>query len=546
MRRFITGKAGMLCLGILAVLLLAAASTDMQRMLRGQEIMVTIYRLILSNHVQDIPPDDLLEAAVKGMFSVLDPYAEFIEERGNTEMDILSRGSYSGLGIKVLTWENRHIVSFIYDDIRALTELNIGDVILQVDSIRFDDGSNRELRNYLRGEPGTSVHLRIYRPGSGDTLTLRPLRRKVDVSPLPYSTILDTDIAYIKLARFSRHAPDSLRAVLRRFADGNRLRGIILDVRDNPGGLLESAVSVVSQFVPPGSPVVSMRGRDSTRERSYVSSAAPLATDIPLVVLVNRRSASASEIVSGAIQDLDRGIVIGAQTFGKGLVQNILPMNYRTSLKLTTAKYYLPSGRCIQRLHYSGGKTKTSGGIDSVFQTLKLGRTVRESNGIIPDLVHKEDTLPPFPRCLRNSHAIFRFISQYRNTTSAQTLPLAGKTLQRDFARWLASSNTCIDTELREQYRALLRSAEAHDIDAHTLTSLRKLEARLGIDPLVAIRKHWTWISKELEKEFAMHHFGERDFIARSTQSDETIDVARKLLLDTEKYEAALSSGPHY
>lgn len=531
-----------------AALLIAASEPDIQRMLRGQELIVTIYRLILSDHVENIPPDALLDAAVRGMFTAIDPYAEFIEERGTAEMDILNRGAYGGLGIKILTWENKHIVSFIYDAVRPLTELRPGDIILEVDSVKLNDGVQREMRDLLRGAPGTFISLRILRPGIQDTLNVNAQRRDIEVTPIPYAVRLESDVAYVKLARFSRNAADSLRQTLLSMMRDHALKGVILDLRDNPGGLLESAVSVVSMFVPVGSPVVSMRGRDVSRQRNYASAATPILPDIPLAVLVNRKSASASEIVAGAIQDLDRGIVIGARTFGKGLVQNILPMNYGTSLKLTTAKYYLPSGRCIQRFQYVGGRAVTAEGTDSSgasFRTLKLDRDVRQSNGVIPDLAIQQDTLPAFIRCLQSTYALFRFASEYRNT-HAGSIPSAEVDMQKEFTAWLSASPSCLDSELRDHFTSLLRRAEQYDLDAKTLSSLRALDSRIAISPASAVRKHWDWLKKELNLEFTLQAIGEREYIARSVTQDEEVLKARSIILDHRKFQATLQSGPDY
>jgi carboxyl-terminal processing protease len=531
-----------------ATILIAANDADIQRLLRGQELIVTMYRLILSDHVEDIPPDDLLNAAVKGMFSAIDPYAEFIEERGSAEMDILNRGSYGGLGIKVLTWNGKQYVSFVYDVVRSLTELRPGDMIVQVDTVRLHDGTARDMRELLRGTPGTPVTLRVIRPGSDDTLTISTLRRDVEVRPLPYATRLDNDVAYIKLARFSRFAADSLRTTLRGMMRERPLEGVILDLRDNPGGLLESAVAVVSLFVPPGQPVVSMRGRNPSKERSYASLPSPIAVDVPITVLVNKRSASASEIVSGAIQDLDRGIVLGTRTFGKGLVQNILQMNYRTSLKLTTAKYYLPSGRCIQRFEYVGGKAVTAEGTDTTgeaFRTLKLARTVRQSTGVVPDLSIADDSLKGPQRCMQSSHTVFFFVSEYMNT-HGRTPPSTEAALQREFVRWLSQKGHCLDIELKDHYSTLLQRAEEYDVDKSVVATLRSLERKLVTNTDAAVKKHWKWLKRDIELEFALQALGEQAHITRSLQDDELVQTARALLLDNKRFHATLRNGPEY
>ncbi|HOJ05107.1 MAG TPA: S41 family peptidase [Bacteroidota bacterium] len=543
MRRLFPAAAFILA----ALLFTGAIDVDMQRLLRGQEVLVAMYKAILTEYVDPVPPDELLRAASRGMFSSIDPYAELIEDNSSAEMDILNRGAYGGLGIKVLTWNGQHYVSFIYDAVRDSIPLKAGDVILRVDSTVVSGDQQGGLRNLLRGQPGTQVRVLVRRAGVGDTAEYTLTRRTIDVAPVPYAEEAAPGIAYVKLSRFSRFAADSVRAQLLALGGRERIRGVVLDLRDNPGGLLESAVSVMSTFVDMGTPVVSMRGRNEHLTRDYVTTTAPLLTDIPMVLLVNRKSASASEIVAGAVQDLDRGVLLGTRTFGKGLVQTVLPLGHRASLKLTTARYYIPSGRCIQRMRYVNGKAVQVESTDStaaVFSTRRLGRLVRESTGITPDVRVTEDTLPPFLLCLANAHAVFRFAAS--RVDGARSVPPVDRRMMQDFTRWCVEQDLCGDSELQRHFDALMNSARHYALDAKTLATLRSLQGKMRADVAAEVQRHWTSISRDLELEFALQRHGEREYLRRGNRDDAQLAEALRMLGNAALYQATLEQGPDY
>lgn len=543
MRRLFPAAAFILA----ALLFTGAIDVDMQRLLRGQEVLVAMYKAILTEYVDPVPPDELLRAASRGMFSSIDPYAELIEDNSSAEMDILNRGAYGGLGIKVLTWHGQHYVSFIYDAVRDSIPLKAGDVILRVDSTVVGGDQQGGLRNLLRGQPGTQVRVLVRRAGVGDTAEYTLTRRTIDVAPVPYAEEAAPGIAYVKLSRFSRFAADSVRAQLLALGGRERIRGVVLDLRDNPGGLLESAVSVMSTFVDMGTPVVSMRGRNEHLTRDYVTTTAPLLSDIPMVLLVNRKSASASEIVAGAVQDLDRGVLLGTRTFGKGLVQTVLPLGHRASLKLTTARYYIPSGRCIQRMRYVNGKAVQVESTDStaaVFSTRRLGRLVRESTGITPDVRVTEDTLPPFLLCLANAHAVFRFAAS--RVDGARSVPPVDRRMMQDFTRWCVEQDLCGDSELQRHFDALMNSARHYALDAKTLATLRSLQGKMRADVAAEVQRHWTSISRDLELEFALQRHGEREYLRRGNRDDAQLAEALRMLGNAALYQATLEQGPDY
>ncbi len=533
-------------LAILSVTFLgitAAVDDTVQRMIRGHELIAGIYQRILSEYVEEVSPDDLLKAGVKGMLDRTDPYAELIEERENSDVDMLARGSYSGLGIKVRKLNGRHIVSYIYDEIRPLTNLRLGDVLLRIDSVDLRTTDIDELRPLLRGQAGTSVRLLIQRPGVSDSLQLTALRRSVSIVPLPYQAVLEDGIFYMKLTRFTRSSVDSVRVALRRIYQHGGIRGIIIDVRDNPGGLLESAVALVSQFVKPGTPIVAMKGRQPAYARNYVAQSEPIDVDVPLAVLVNEQSASASEIVAGALQDLDRAVIIGQRTFGKGLVQTLIPLSHDAFLKLTTSRYYIPSGRCIQRVSYAEGKAKRLSGEEyeaPVFRTLRLSRPMRESNGIVPDVSIRKDSLSPFLACLERQEATFSFVALYINQHNPRRLPDIDRRMREMFKRYADSIAVCEENPLSDALRTLKDEAVSQRLHSQGMGHIRDLETEIGKLHAAQFDRHWGKLRDRLLDEFRFQLLGEHEQLRSSIADDTAVAKAVSLLKDSDGWEAAL------
>lgn len=522
-------------------LLTAGVEDSVQRMLRGHALLSDIYKQIIGEYVEEVEPDDLLEAAVSGMLSELDPYGAFIEERANSEVDILARGVYNGLGIKVKQRNGQHIVSYVYDEIRPLTSLQIGDVLLRIEDTDLRGSAITDLRPLLRGMPGSNVHLLVRRPGSDDSLDLSVLRRAVSVDPLPYQTELEDGIFYMKITRFTKSVTDSLQLALQRAYAHRPPKGIILDLRDNPGGLLESAVALVDHFVPAGTPIVSMRGRHASYTRRYAARTQPISQDVPIVVLVNGYSASASEIAAGAMQDLDRAVIIGERTFGKGLVQTLIPLNYNAFLKLTTSRYYIPSGRCIQRLDYA--KDGKPGGRDennAVFKTLRLSRSVRESNGIVPDILITQDSLPPFVAYLRKKDAVFDFVVWYCNAHHPGIIPSIDERIRRLFKAHVDTLAFTTDYPLGEALKSLRKEADRAGAERDMLRRIEQIEMDIHRHTAREFDLYWDQIRSMLEEEFVFQLQNNKMRIARMLLEDNAVRRALEVLDSKASWEAAL------
>jgi len=525
-----------------ALLLIGAVSDTTQSILRGFDLIGSVYRQILTEYVEEVSADELLRAGVKGMLSTLDPYAEFIEQRENSEVDALSRGSYGGLGIKVRQRNGTHVVSYIYEEVRPLTNLRIGDVILRVDGVSLADEAVTDLRPLLRGEPGTTVHLVVRRPWVSDSLDLVVRRRKVLLDPLPFAARFNDEILYLRVSRFTKSSADSVRSYLQQaFREGD-VRGVIIDLRDNPGGLLEAAVGLVDQFVAPGTPIVSMRGRQPAYARSYRSSQPAISEDVPLAVLVNRRSASASEIVAGALQDLDRAVIIGDRTYGKGLVQTLVPLSHNATLKLTTSRYYIPSGRCIQRLEYRNGATVTPENTSDseIFYSQRLSRPLLQSNGIRPDIHVRNDTLPAALRCIDEQDAIFHFVVQQINRHGHTAVPEISEAVKRSFREFYDSASICSESALAAELNRLEKHAHQYGLPAEAMRSIDEFRGAFRRSVAAEFTRSWDLLHRMLRQEFIYQLSGERAGIQDAIADDDAIRTARTLLTDPEALENVL------
>lgn len=388
------------------------------RLARAIETFGAVFREVNSRYVDEIDPKELVDVGVGAMLEYLDPYSEYFEEEETEEVESITTGSYVGFGITVASIDSMLTITDVREGGPARAAgIRIGDHLLSIDSARTDTLLSRELRPYTRGPAGSSARLRLLREGLPDTLELVLQRSELDLKSVGVTEVLPGEIAYVNLLRFSRNTAAELRAALTGLRSRSSLKGLILDLRDNPGGLLEAAIDVVQFFVPLGSRIVSTRGRDDDDFTEYTSQTEPIEPSVPLVVLINDQSASASEIVAGALQDLDRAVIIGSRSFGKGLVQSIIPLSDQSLLKLTTARYYTPSGRCIQRLNY---RSESAPADTAVYTTLG-GRRVSATHGIDPDSTVSDSMFTPTVQHLLSGNLIQRYAT--RSTARLSQLP---------------------------------------------------------------------------------------------------------------------------
>ena len=391
---------------------------------KNLDIFTTVYRELNNFYVDETDPGKLMKTAIDKMLKSLDPYTNYIPESEIEDFKFMTTGQYGGIGAVITKRDDFVFVSEPYFGFPAQKAgLMAGDKILKIDDVDAKGKSTEEVSKALKGQPNTDVKLLIERPYIDDSFEVSFKREKISVKSVPYFSYLKEGIGYLKLRSFTRNCSNDVKEAIVDLQKKGDLKGLILDLRSNPGGLLNESVDIVNLFVEKGQEVVSTRGKIESWDKVYKANKQPLDLEVPLVVLINQSSASASEIVAGAVQDLDRGIVIGQRSYGKGLVQQTRKLSYNAQLKLTVAKYYIPSGRCIQALDYSnrnkdGSVGKVPDSLMTSFKT-KNGRTVFDGGGIKPDIEIDEDEVSNLLISLIRERLFFDFATLYRHQNNS-------------------------------------------------------------------------------------------------------------------------------
>jgi carboxyl-terminal processing protease len=382
------------------------------------EIFTALYKELGTNYVDEIEPGKLMKTGIDAMLKSLDPYTNFFTEYQAEEALIEKQGQYGGVGCRIMLRNHYPVVNFIEEGYAFnIADVRLGDIITSINGISLKDKSTDQLLSMVRGAPNTSFSLEIDREGK--IIKKQITRMAIKTASVSFSGMYQGDIAYVKLEEFGQHAADEIETSLKKMMEKTELKGVILDLRDNGGGLLNEAVQIVGLFVGENRSIVTLRGQNVTGPKNWITPNKALLPNTPLVVLVNEHSASASEVVSGSLQDMDRAVIMGQTSFGKGLVQNYASLPYRTQMKLTVAKYYTPSGRCIQRLQYSdrdeNGVAKTMSTAQKKAFKTQGGRTVYEGGGIDPDVALKPYQGLEILKWLEQENIIFDWANQQYN-----------------------------------------------------------------------------------------------------------------------------------
>lgn len=514
---------------------------------RSIDLFGKVYKEIALNYVDDVNPEEFMRAGIDGMLKTLDPYTVYLGERESDEIDLVTTGKYGGVGITIGLRDGMVTVVGLLEGFSAAKQgIQPGDRILEIDGKNIVGATMDQVRLLVRGAPGTEVRMKIEREGEPLPLEFVLLREEIPVRNVTYAGYIQPGIGYIRLERFSRTAGDDVRKAIRELQSSGTLNGLVLDLRDNPGGLLDVAVEVSSKFLPESSLVVSTRGRRPDSERKYYSSEKPLLLDVPLAVLVNRNSASASEIVAGAIQDLDRGIIIGTRTFGKGLVQTITRLTDDASLKITTARYYTPSGRSIQEVDYSrrngdGSFATTPDSLRRAFRTAH-NRLVQEGGGIVPD------TTVPDPQDSKLYVELMRkaMFLKYANRYAAKTKTLPEKfevteEILKDFEEFLHEKKFSYQSEAELKLRELKEVAEKSNYSRQFLESVDRLKTEVENEKNLALPRHHQEIQRALKAEIVARLKGENARIEETIREDQQVMTAAALLKDNKLYHQLLS-----
>jgi carboxyl-terminal processing protease len=550
---------------MMAALLLAAAlparatapANEAERYLQIKEnigLFGTVYREISSKYVDDIDPETFVRAGIDGMLASLDPYTTFLDNDQADDLHIMTAGQYGGVGIeigirgkeKVLT-----VISPIEGTPAQRVGIRPGDRIIDIDGHSTYGFTTDQAATLLRGEPGTKVDILVERIGVPEPIPFTLERAMITVRDVSFSGILSDGVGYVKLARFSRNAGEEVRTALQEL-EAQGMRRLILDLRRNPGGLLPSAVEVAQNFVPRGVEIVKTQGRDPESKRSYSSQVDPTCGDLPMVVLVDEGSASASEIVAGALQDLDRAVVLGKTTFGKGLVQTLVEFREGQALKITTARYYTPSGRLIQKLDYFDQNEPVvihlSDSQDTTAERerylTKSGRIVYGGGGITPDLEVSLPEIDQYETELIREGFFYEFCTGYLARHAGRREGDISDATIGEFKQFLFEKGFAYLGDLEEKLQDLMTVAEVDSsIPPELQQELQAMQAKLGATRPDYFAQHRQFIQDELTREFAGLADGNRGRILAGLADDGQMQTALKLLVDEKEFQALLQ-GP--
>ncbi|MEK6572124.1 MAG: S41 family peptidase [Bacteroidota bacterium] len=515
---------------------------------KGIDIFGKVYKEIVGNYVDEVDPEKFMRSGIDGMLGTLDPYTVFIDESEKEEVELITTGKYGGVGITIGIRDGKVIVIYPMEGYSAFRQgIRAGDRILEVGGHPVTGMKLDSVRALVRGEPGTEVRMKIDREGEKAPLEFALVREEIRPKNISYAGFIEEGISYVKLDRFTRTAGDELRQTLKDLKSKGQINGIVLDFRVNPGGLLDVAVDVAEKFLPRGSLVVTTKGRKSEAEKRYTANEEPMLGDVRFTVLVNKMSASASEIVAGAVQDLDRGVIVGTQTFGKGLVQTILPLSYNTSLKVTTARYYTPSGRCIQELDYSH-KTK-DGAVRMVPDSLRReyqtahNRKVYEGGGILPDTVVVEDGQSQLMKELNRKAMFFKYATHYvsQHKTLTEGFEVDDAVLE-NFKKYLQDENFKYQEESETKVAELKEIAQKENYGPTILKDIDKVLKAVSDEKANEFTRHSGEIKRALASELFSRYDGEQGRIRAGLKDDKQLQVAVSLLKNEQEYNRRLTA----
>jgi len=524
-----------------------SAQNDFE-IVKNVDIFISVLNELNDKYADEISPGELTQTAIKAMLLSLDPYTVYFNEGEIETYRMMNAGESGDVDVTLKNIDKQPvIVEMIGDGPSSKAGLRVGDRILKINGQSSENRDIDALILAMRGQPGSTYTVDVFRPTDGKNLTFKVKREKVKQPNIPYSGILGDKVGYIKLNQFLENAGQEVFDAYKQLKEEG-MEYLILDLRDNGGGLLGEAVNIIDIFVGKDVTVVETKGKIEEMNRFYKTQNVAADPDIPIVVLINEHSASASEIVSGTLQDLDRAVIVGKKSFGKGLVQKVYPMDYNTSMKVTVSKYYIPSGRCVQNIEYFDRDT-TKGGYKipdslAVAYKTKNGRTVYDKGGVEPDVAVPDEEIPDILTALIEEQAIFDFANDYR--AKHETIAEAEKfvvddALYNEFLKFLQTKKYACTTALETKLEELKTAAEEDHSFADIQSAYNQLKSQIEKLKTQDLNTHKAQIERALTQEIVSRYYFSTGKLINSLHHDSYIEAAKEVLLNSSRYNAILS-----
>jgi len=533
-------KTAGLLIGLSFLIGLSSFKSDYFEIAKQIEIFTSLYKKVNMNYVEEVNPAELMNTAIDAMMKDLDPYTKFYDEQQVEDARINKGKGLNSIGARIENRNGKIVFSKIYQNLPSdQAGLKVGDEIVEVDGVQVGK-SQENTMNLLKGAPGTKLKLKVSRNNNIKNISLK--RKKIKFPAVPYFSITNNDIGYIKLNKFKRNASKEVKEAVVDLKEKGAKK-IILDLRDNPGGFLSEAVKVANIFIPQDVTITFTKSVVEDYNDTYKTKNEAVDTEIPLVVLINGKSASASEIVSGSIQDLDRGVIIGERSFGKGLVQRPMKLSYGTSTKITISRYHTPSGRCIQALTYDHGKSMRNKTSEYTAFKTKNGRTVYDSGGIMPD-IKTADKLKnkDFINALKNNFLIDEFATSYsyqHSEIDSLNFDLS-KTDYKDFQKYVNTSDFKFETSTQKAFDKLKKAGKKEFSNALD-KDIKNLEKSIKKQADNLVENQQKWVEDAIEREIIRRYFYEKGVYRYVLQNEKDVQLAIKVLNDLERYQSILT-----